>query len=60
MSAEAPLLKVENLVKYFPVRGGILQREVGRVHAVDGVSFIDEAGDSAIRPAAQQLLPSRP
>jgi len=30
---------VENLVKHFPVRGGILQRQIGRVHAVDGVSF---------------------
>lgn len=34
-----PLLTVENLVKHFPVRGGILKREIGRVHAVDGVSF---------------------
>src|SRR6186997_2324919 len=33
------LLKVRNLVKQFPVRGGIFKREVERVHAVDGVSF---------------------
>lgn len=34
------LLQVENLVKYFPIkRGVIFKREVGRVHAVDDVSF---------------------
>jgi len=35
------ILKIENLVKYFPVyeRGIILRRKVGDVHAVDGVSF---------------------
>jgi oligopeptide transport system ATP-binding protein len=35
----APLLQVKNLVKQFPIKGGILQRVVDRVHAVDGVSF---------------------
>ena len=34
-----PLLRVRDLVKHFPVRGGILAREVERVHAVDGVTF---------------------
>src|SRR5579885_1509094 len=32
------LLKVEDLVKRFPVRGGLLSRAVGWVHAVTGVS----------------------
>jgi oligopeptide/dipeptide ABC transporter ATP-binding protein len=31
--------QVRNLVKHFPVKGGIFKREVERVHAVDGVSF---------------------
>jgi oligopeptide transport system ATP-binding protein len=30
---------VENLTKYFPIKAGILQRKVGDVKAVDGVSF---------------------
>src|SRR6201982_1103274 len=35
----APLLSVMRRVKHFPVRKGLLQRAVGQVHAVDGISF---------------------
>ncbi len=41
-----PLLRVKNLVKNFPVKGGLLGREVGKVHAVDHVSFEVEQGDT--------------
>jgi oligopeptide/dipeptide ABC transporter ATP-binding protein len=40
----ANLLEVENLQKYFPVRGGVLRRVVANVKAVDGVSFSLAAG----------------
>ncbi len=33
------LLEVQNLKKYFPVKGGVLQRTVGHVKAVDDVSI---------------------
>ena len=33
------LLRVENLVKHFPIYEGVIRRQVGAVHAVDGVSF---------------------
>ena len=33
------LLQVKNLVKHFPLTGGLLARVVDKVHAVDGVSF---------------------
>jgi oligopeptide transport system ATP-binding protein len=38
-SGETPLLEARHVKKYFPIRKGVLQREVGRVHAVDDVSF---------------------
>jgi oligopeptide transport system ATP-binding protein len=41
-----PLLRVHNLVKHFPVRGGLFSRTVDRVHAVDGVSFEIAAGET--------------
>lgn len=38
----SPVLEVENLVKHFPIRKGLLSRTVGNVHAVDGISFTVE------------------
>jgi oligopeptide/dipeptide ABC transporter ATP-binding protein len=40
------LVQVKNLVKYFPVRGGLLQRVVAWVQAVDNVSFNIRAGET--------------
>jgi len=37
--APPPLLSVQNLHTHFPIRAGLLQRTVGHVRAVDGVSF---------------------
>jgi oligopeptide transport system ATP-binding protein len=39
-----PLLRVKDLVKNFLVKGGLLGGEVGKVHAVDHVSFEVDAG----------------
>jgi peptide/nickel transport system ATP-binding protein/oligopeptide transport system ATP-binding protein len=39
------IIRVENLKKYFPVRGGVLQRVVGWVQAVDDVSFSIREGE---------------
>jgi oligopeptide/dipeptide ABC transporter, ATP-binding protein, C-terminal domain len=41
-----PLVEVRDLVKHFPVHGGILQRTVGMVQAVDGVSFDIRRGET--------------
>ena len=41
MTAEDHLIEVIDLVKYFPVYGGVFKREVAQVKAVDGVSFQD-------------------
>lgn len=40
----APLLQIEDLTMHFPVRGGVLRRQVATVHAVDGVHLALEAG----------------
>jgi oligopeptide/dipeptide ABC transporter ATP-binding protein len=44
--AAVPLVEVRNLVKHFPIRGGILQRTVASVQAVDGVSFSIVRGET--------------
>ena len=41
-----PLLEVRALEKHYPVTEGLLKTEVGRVRAVDGVSFTVERGET--------------
>jgi peptide/nickel transport system ATP-binding protein/oligopeptide transport system ATP-binding protein len=40
------ILRVENLVKYFPIRAGLFKRTVGHVHAVDGISLSLRPGET--------------
>ena len=45
--SEAPLLEVTDLVKHFPIKSGVLvDREVARVRAVDGVSLTVRDGET--------------
>ena len=46
MTRNSPLLKIENLRKYFPIRKGIFQRISGQVKAVDGVDFLIREGET--------------
>ncbi|MBN1304829.1 MAG: ATP-binding cassette domain-containing protein [Anaerolineales bacterium] len=47
MSSNKVLLRVEKLVKHFPIYQGIIvQRQVGAVHAVDGISFDIHQGET--------------
>ena len=41
-----PLVEVNSLKKYFPIRKGILQREVARVHAVDDITLAVIEGET--------------
>jgi oligopeptide/dipeptide ABC transporter ATP-binding protein len=41
-----PLIEVRSVKKYFPIRKGLLQRETGRVHAVDDVTFAVREGET--------------
>ncbi len=43
---QTALVEVRDLVKHFPLRGGVLQRTVAVVQAVDGVSFDIERGET--------------
>jgi oligopeptide/dipeptide ABC transporter ATP-binding protein len=45
-SGAAPLLAVREVKKYFPIKQGVVQREVARVHAVDDVSFVVREGET--------------
>jgi len=45
-AAAPPLLDVRTLTHHFPVRGGVLQRARGHVHAVDDVSFTVGEGET--------------
>ncbi|MGN7408914.1 MULTISPECIES: ABC transporter ATP-binding protein [unclassified Sporosarcina] len=43
---QKPLLKVEGLKKYFPIKKGLLGRTVGHVKAVDDISFYVNKGET--------------
>jgi len=41
-----PLVQVSNLVKYYPIRGGVFLKEIAWVKAVDGVSMTIHQGET--------------
>jgi peptide/nickel transport system ATP-binding protein len=43
---ESNLVIVDDLIKHFPIRAGILRRQVGAVQAVDGVNFAVKRGET--------------
>jgi peptide/nickel transport system ATP-binding protein/oligopeptide transport system ATP-binding protein len=40
------LVRVEGLVKHFPIKSGLFKRTVGQVQAVDGVDLVVRAGET--------------
>jgi peptide/nickel transport system ATP-binding protein/oligopeptide transport system ATP-binding protein len=40
------ILRLDGIVKHFPIRAGILKRTVGQIHAVDGVDLSIQAGET--------------
>ena len=44
--ADLPLLKVNELVKEFPLGGGVFAKQPARIRAVDGVSFSLSRGET--------------
>ncbi|MDP4837559.1 MAG: ATP-binding cassette domain-containing protein [Burkholderiales bacterium] len=45
-STTVPLLEVRQIQKFFPIKTGLFSRVTGHVHAVDGVSFSIEKGET--------------
>jgi len=45
-ATRAPLLEVSGLKKYFPIRRGLLRRQVGTVKSVDGVDLTVGVGET--------------
>lgn len=42
----AKIVEVHDLVKYFPIKGGVFQKTIANVKAVDGVSFYIQKGET--------------
>jgi oligopeptide/dipeptide ABC transporter ATP-binding protein len=40
------ILRIEGLIKHFPITAGVFKRRVGQVHAVDGVNLSLKAGET--------------
>jgi peptide/nickel transport system ATP-binding protein len=45
-NAAKDLLRVLDLVKHYPVRGGVMRRVIAWVKAVDGISFSIQEGET--------------
>ena len=46
IQAKEPLIVVENMKKYYPIKGGIIPHVTGYIKAVDGVSFTIHEGET--------------
>jgi peptide/nickel transport system ATP-binding protein/oligopeptide transport system ATP-binding protein len=46
LPTDRPLVDIRGLVKHFPIKGGVLQRTLGRVQAVDGVDLQIRRGET--------------
>ena len=40
------ILRIDGLIKYFPIKAGVAKRTVGHIHAVDGVDLAINAGET--------------
>ncbi|WP_404457701.1 ABC transporter ATP-binding protein [Oceanobacillus kapialis] len=45
-NTDTPILSVQNIKKYFPIKGGVLKRTVGHIKAVDDISLSIKKGET--------------